>query len=492
MKRLLRSLIILTTCYTVGAQELPKELKRITINRKVSEFSERLELSSPEEAYVSMWLTYSKGEDKPSIYSADNPNSALYPGEIAEKMSEKYRDAVFNSIITDVYVYCDSVAYVLRDEGNTIYYGVVHMENGKWKHAGEGIFFDKSPEAMIKEMVQGGESSLMTIRQIEKEQVVMASVDDCLRYLADNAQNPDEYLLDKLQKYPVVVYGEQHRRQWSWELMSYLVKNPEFPKLCGTVYFEQPTHMQSVIDEFYAAKEMNPELVLDVLRQEQVYGWQDRGMYELFITIWEVNSKLPESQKIKALLADRQTPWYEVDTAEEFNRYTDSLYVIDRDTHMANVVEDGYKNRSDNRSQIFIVGYGHAHKTTPLENIERGRKSAGTHLKERLSAEKVFIVTQHTAVGDNHGRFYGLSRYGLFDEAFRRYGDVPIAFDLLNSPFGNEYYDVQQELRFAMDCGSYSDYYDGLIFLGPLENEPYDYLLYELFDDDFIAEMKRR
>jgi hypothetical protein len=76
----------------------------------------------------------------------------------------------------------------------------------------------------------------------------------------------------------------------------------------------------------------------------------------------------------------------------------------------------------------------------------------------------------------------------MFDYAFCKNGNHPVAFELSKSPFGNEPFDG----FFLEGEGKYKDNYDGYIFLGPLDKEESPALLLEMYNEKFILEMDRR
>lgn len=76
----------------------------------------------------------------------------------------------------------------------------------------------------------------------------------------------------------------------------------------------------------------------------------------------------------------------------------------------------------------------------------------------------------------------------MFDYAFYKSGDQPVALELKNSPFGNELFDG----LYYDGSGTYQDNFDGYLFLGSLDKEPNDECLVDLYSDKFILEMDRR
>jgi len=318
-----------------------------------------------------------------------------------------------------------------------------------------------------------------------------------VNYAKKNGQNPKAFLLDKLADHQLVIYGELHKRKASWDLLQSVLNDPSFAKNTGIVFLEMSSSEQDKLNQFFAGKKLDKELLLDIFRGVQTEGWDDRGMHEFVIGLWNLNQKLPANQKIKVMLADIARPYSTLMTTEEFNNHFDNGK--DRNEEMADIVEAGLKSRSDNRGALFIVGVGHAFKarvamgggaSAPVGTIPKF--SAGAQLKERLLDKNVYITFTHSARIDNKGSVSGLTRKGIFDYAFAQTGNKPMAFNLKDSPFGKERFDSILEFDFVEGIGSYENNFDGYIFLMPLSNEGSRYLLPELMSNDFLKELKRR
>jgi len=318
-----------------------------------------------------------------------------------------------------------------------------------------------------------------------------------VNYAKKNGQDPKAFLLDKLANHQLVIYGELHKRKASWDLLQSVLNDPLFAKNTGTVFLEMSSNEQDKLNLFFAGKTLDKELLLDIFRGVQTEGWDDRGMYEFAIGLWNLNQKLTLNQKIKVILADIARPYSTLRTTEEFNNHFNNGK--DRNEKMADMVEAGLKSRSDNRGALFIVGAAHAFKarvaiggnsSAPVGAIPK--ISAGAQLKERLSDSNVYITFTHSARINNVGSVSGLTRKGIFDYAFAQTGNKPMAFNLKDSPFGKERFDSFLELDFVEGIGSYENNFDGYIFLMPLRDEGARYLLPELMTADFLKELKRR
>ncbi|MCL2290159.1 MAG: hypothetical protein FWC34_05555 [Bacteroidetes bacterium] len=159
-------------------------------------------------------------------------------------------------------------------------------------------------------------------------------------------------------------------------------------------------------------------------------------------------------------------------------------------------IEHAIKTKTDKRNCLFITGYMHAHKSHVPGMYSSAWEqepalTAGAQLVQRFSNKDVFIVFQHVPMGTNFG-FLGLVRQGLFDAVFEIAGNKPVAFYLAGSPFGAEPFDAGFEVCFDNRVGNYADNFDAYILLQPLKDEVEDCMLYEIYSDEFIEELKRR
>jgi hypothetical protein len=395
-----------------------------------------------------------------------------------------------------VIVYKDSIACVIRKESNYNSYSIRVMcfENGNWLNFfenGGGLplegwheyFYTNSPNWLTK------------LRRSNEVRTVSTDTLAFVNYVKQHGVEPKEFLLKTLSQYPLVIYGEVHRRKVSWDLLSNLLDDPRFSETIGTIFVEMPAYQQDEFDRFYASKELDTEILLDIMRSLQIEGWYDRGEYEFLVNVWKLNQTLPTDKKIRVVPTDEQAPWKLLQTTEDFKKWEEKS--MDRNTRMADVVAHTLKTKTDTRNCLFIVGYGHAHKT----HIPGGYSSAqgqepaltaGAQLLQRLSNKNIFTVLQHVPMMQNIGGAKGFVRQGLFDAVLEITGNKPVAFKLAGSPFGTEAYDADFDDAFDSRAENYADNFDGYIFLQPLKDEDNDYLLYDIISDNFIKEMERR
>ena len=308
-----------------------------------------------------------------------------------------------------------------------------------------------------------------------------------VNYLKKNGKAPKQFLLEALAEHKLVIFGERHRRELSWQLLKDLVNDSAFRKTTGTVFMELQSYKQSEIDKFFNnTMYMDSSILIGIYQDMQLDGWFDKGGFEFLINLWKLNKQLPEKEKIKVVFADFQLPIRKIKTKEELQVFRNDT--TKRDTHMADVIEQTIKTSSDLRNNLFIVGYGHAYKSPSIREYgesPEGVFSAASQLVTRFSDKDIFCTRVHTS------GIAGYTRGGMFDYAFAENESCPIAFKLKGSPFGKE---IIEEFAWEKDdFGNFENNYDGYIYLG---GEPVDkqleYRLFDICTEDFVKEIIRR
>ena len=308
-----------------------------------------------------------------------------------------------------------------------------------------------------------------------KEDFKPSSIKPFVQYLKEHALDADTFLMNTLAKYPMVIFGETHHRQMSWDFCQSIIEHVNFPEFVGTIFLELPAHNQNCIDTFLENDTLDLEPVVQCLRDSWDIGWPDQGALDFIAAVWRVNQTLREENRVQIKLADIPLPFDQMHTEEDAQRHQHQ----NRDRFMADRVGGEFLDarKPEDRHAWFIVGIGH----TNLNAL-----TAGFLVRQAYGPKEVYTIFTHTARQTNLGEEYGRLRHGAFDAAFREIGDRPVGFPLKHSPFGAEPYD---DLTVP---GSYADSYDGYVYFGPLENERWVNYPEGFYDEAFLVELNRR
>ncbi|MBN2181459.1 MAG: hypothetical protein JW715_06065 [Sedimentisphaerales bacterium] len=459
------------------------------VNKKVTDFPEKDDFSTPESTYAVISRVMASGERgkwrQISIKSLADRLSA----ENAEKTEVKPEIARqwLNARIIEVRIFREKNAVVLAElTRDSEFQGIdkryLEYENGRWLNRGQDSASDTIDEARA-------ESNAAFAYLLEKP--TRPKIDDphaylkpFVEFLKNEAREPKTFVMKALAEHKITIMGEIHHRPRYWAFNSSLVTEPDFPKHIGTIYLELPSNDQELVDKFLAADECDTMPVIEMLRDNLWMGWPDQAMLDFFITVWMVNQNLETNERLRIVLVDMQRPWSKIEKRQDFGKYA-----VNRDKFMAeNIINDMNEHPQENRNALFIVGVGH---TSLNQKYFEGAPvmTAGWYLRQKLGPENIYAVFQHRCVQTNMGDVKGRLCMGLFESTFAAVGNKPMAFTLEKGPFGTEPYDADPDRPVS---SKYKDGFDAYLYLGPLETEIFSPLIAGFYTDDFVKELERR
>ena len=468
----------------------------IEINKKVNEYPNRFDLSSPLNSFIT--FKYLQSEGKQGSYQAVNsyrikgffPKPNLQNIEVSKKKIED----LLNTKIKEVIVYKDSIAAVITEYSAPMcIVTYLSYEDGNWLNAGEDMGNDLND---LREIFKRKCNTFLDfVHRIKELKQTPIDTSSFIAYLNNNGEAPIDFILDALTNHKIVICGEVHRRKTSWDFMKNVINSHKFIEIVGTVFMELSSDKQNEIDKYFANEKLDTEIILNIFRDVQINGWYDRGMYEFLIEIWKLNKTLPEEKRMKVVCVDEPRPFDTFKNYEELkNHFSNAL---DRNEQMAKTISETILTKKDIRNSLFIVGNGHAYKS-PVPGFGVGRPiseskpTAAAQLSKIFSRAEIFSIFQHCPIISNDGTIHGLIRNGLFDSTFAKFGNTPLAFKLKDSPFGIEPFDGLYEIIYDKETGDFENNYDAYLFLEPLELEQGEYLFYDILTDEYVKELNRR
>ena len=348
---------------SVFAQNLSNDYKIIHIGKQVKDIAYENPCASPLENYVARMHLWIEGKYD-TIYSGIT--DAVVRQQSHKPYSQKTSDRILNFEIEQTVIYKDSIGLVFRkdiNEPDVYYVGFSVFENGKWLGNGEDYCFAKNMNETKQYIEEKSEKAINSLRKFEQLKSVSTDTAAFKAYLNLNGQEPVYYLIDKLKNHKLVIYGEMHFRKNSWDLLQRLIRLPEFSENTGTVFFELSKNAQPELDQFFKNSIKDPNIILNIFRKEEFEGWNDKGMYDFLLELWDVNNKI--TNKINVIATDMPRMFYQNITN---NEQCDSIYRVtcDRNEIMTETILNTINNSQDKRNNLFIAGRGHAYKSLAL------------------------------------------------------------------------------------------------------------------------------
>jgi hypothetical protein len=454
----------------------PGQITFVEINQQVKNFPDEYDLGTPVKSFIT--LNYAQVNGRIGMLKGISQNRHRYsfpPEDTPDvDVSEEGKLWFLNTTLREVAIYKDSIAIVISQTSDSAIYGrYFALEYDNWVNSGEDIF--ASIQNGRDHFREGSDDLLKNLRREYDLSREPQDISVFINFLEHNAHEPVSFVMDKLSKHKITMFGEVHFRKISWDFCRSLLIEKEFAAYVGTVFLEFASHMQNDIDLFMKKDTLDTELLLGVFREYILGGWTDKGRYDFVVDLWNLNKTLPENKKVKVVLVDTPRPFSTFTTREDIS-INDSKY--NRDEYMASTISEYLVDSNDDRNTLFIVGTAH---------ICKSLNSAGKILMDSLLRDDIYSIFTHSPRMDNWVDIPERLRLEVFDQAFHSYGDKPMAFNLDESPFGKEPFDG----LYYDGSGSYQQNYDGYIFFGSLDNEPYGEILFDIFDDAYIKETER-
>lgn len=143
MKPIFILALLLITAITKG-QDFGADFKTISVNKKLSEFSDSFDLSSPLKSFITYNYVLINGKDHLLWTTNTTRNWSFLPDSTApnSEVSDNFKDRLLNANIHEVIFYKDSVAFVIShvfSEFGESYYPIrsFYLEGDRWVNSGE-------------------------------------------------------------------------------------------------------------------------------------------------------------------------------------------------------------------------------------------------------------------------------------------------------------------------------------------------------------------
>jgi hypothetical protein len=378
MKYLIANFSLFIICLNVSGQTLTSDYTIVPVNKTVTDFPNEFDLSSPLKSAVT--FSYIQAFGKAGLFrkACSIRLEDGFPDSNAVDIivSEEDRNYWLNLFIKECIFYKDSVAYVISRRSDSSYsVRCFNLEKGNWVNVGEDI--RENITASRQQVEKYSISTLNQLRRINEIGQVCTDTLSFVNFIKENGKDPVTFLLNKIEKYKIVTYGESHNRKPSWELCTQLVLNKKFAQYAGTIFMEFESNKQDDIDKFFINDTIDRELLLNIFRDYMIGGWGDKPRFDFLISLWHLNHTLSSSKKIRVVFTDTPRIYTEEGLKNE---------IQNRDNYMATMILNYLDSIPDHRNAIWIVGNYHACRSV---------ESAGAELYKSLP-DKIYTVTTHS------------------------------------------------------------------------------------------------
>ncbi|QDO94631.1 hypothetical protein FNB79_11900 [Formosa sediminum] len=303
-----------------------------------------------------------------------------------------------------------------------------------------------------------------------------------------------DYIIEQFKEHDIIILCERDHSDISqYELIKEILSDEYFKKNVKNVFTEIGViNLQPEITDFLKTRGLDSIYVEEKLNEFQqnseFYPVWDRYNYHYFLkTIYDINDN--SENQISLYPSDSEFDWKNVKTVEDYTREYE-IEIEPRDSLIAsNIINKYQKISSDNKKALIILNIRHAYKVHSHYNNGAIQQNTGKYLSDYFGKRAFFVLSNRPIFYTEENKLiYELIQDGKWDASFKFLEIDNTGFDLKNSIFGNDDFDLQK----ITNVDKYNDVFDGFVFYKNIEN-------HELIDGyegfiskDFKKELVRR
>jgi len=327
------------------------------------------------------------------------------------------------------------------------------------------------------------------------------TIEPYVSFLETLETGPVEYVLGLFETYDVVVLCERsHPEVTQWELIWDITSDERFIDRVGVVFTEYgASSMQPQLDEIMASPDLTDEALheclIGLMRDMSFWPlWGNQNFFDYLRKLYALNQELPDDKKVRLFLSDIPLDWQAM-TKEKLDEGWRKL-VWNRDVLMAyRIVTERNRLIEDGSSGKCLVILNYRHAFAPVKNKDGElANNAARYLFEAYPGKVANVLlntvrpvsaeTDFTVKSD-------LIQDGKWDAAFEVVGNPGLGFDMKDSPFGADSFDLFP-FDPAIAALKYEDVFTGFVFYKPLGAQRWVIGVRGLLDDEFVEEVRER
>ncbi len=319
-------------------------------------------------------------------------------------------------------------------------------------------------------------------------------------FLKNQTLSAKDYVISLFESNDIVILCERNHMEFTqYELFLEIAKDSFFINNVGNIYTEVGVvNMNEEINSFLQSKQQDSistrKRITRIFRDIDFTPYWHCYNFPWFLNeLYNLNQNLPINKKIKLHPVDASFNWTNYKTALEYEKFDNSL--DNRDSIMVNNIiqlfNEQKKDSTGRKKALIIMNYRHSFlEDYEYINPENGsRENVGRYLADEYGDQvsSVYIMGLAFPKQDE----YTVVKGGKWDALFENSNKTNIGFNLKNSPFGTEGFDVIP-IDSIKKKYTYEDMFTGLVFYKPIQEHKLMIGWKDFVTDGNVLEMKRR
>ena len=342
-----------------------------------------------------------------------------------------------------------------------------------------------------------------------------AQIDEYVDYLSKHKdKSAKNYIIDLFNKYDIVVICERsHLELTQYDLYLDIISTPWFINNVGNILIETGSiSNQKQVNDFihnrYKNDSIREDNLIKLCQNVNWYPcWDNYNYYYFLKSLNQINCNQNFPASINLYPCDIAFPgWSSIKTTKDYQEWNKNVfYKHNRDSVIANQMIqkiDSVKSIQKESKFLIILNSRHAFSKNLIDSVGPDRTYHVTNtagiLFEKYNDEiaNVFInyVKPTSKVANTKNPYntellWNPIHEGKWDAAFKLLGYESIGFDFIDSPFGNDLFDLRP--RSVIDY-KYQDIFTGFVYYLSLEKHKEVRGNPQLQLDNFRNELVRR
>lgn len=342
---------------------------------------------------------------------------------------------------------------------------------------------------------------LISVGCTKQEKNLNKEIMPYIEFLKKENISAKDYIIGLFEKKDLVIVCERfHPELTQYDLLLEISKDQRFVENVGNIFIEvcgrnQEEKINYLLQTEKLSRNSIDSLILEINRNNSLHPlWHNYNFSYFLRGLQNINKNLENNRKINLYPTDVSVDWKNMDSAN-YKEFWMSKVTF-RDSLMADYIINKYETfqqkKTERKKALIIMNYRHAFGNNFMYPKNMKPENVGRYLFEKYS-NRVSNVLLNTLTfsevrSDSDVDIIAIND-GKWDASFKALNKDDVGFDLKNSPFGNDYFDLWP---FTKHNYNYSDVFNGFVYYTPIEKIKLVFGVPDIVDSSFISELKRR
>lgn len=317
-----------------------------------------------------------------------------------------------------------------------------------------------------------------------------------VNYLNNHTNSAKEYVFGLFKTHDIVIICERmHPEFTQYEFLMDVISDKRFINEVGNVFTEVGvSSLNPALNTFLQTKNLSKKKQEEQIinfRRDLMWAviWEPSNYTYLLESLYNINSKLAKHDAVNLYPSDIPFDWQKADSL--YFKTTVLPLIKDRDSVIASQIIKQFdiirNSSSKHKKALVIMNYRHAFNNNFYRKDGKQIKNVALFLFEHYGNKAANILLNCNGWDKKDNSL--LLQQGKWDAAFAATGNKSSGFNLMNTPFGKDSFDLWVPGNAGF---TYKDVFTGFVFYNPIEAQKLISGVPGFLDSAYLDEFFRR